>query len=245
MTQREYIIGNVLNELPRDESAAVVHLDDAWDRPGRADGGQTNQNAAGVQYQTHSFDGDGTSVTDVIEASWETLEDGGWLIMDVDDWLMPHAINFISDTYGNVNEPPAYEGGGYRKSGRVVYVTKSDPTRPNRQGTAKYLRQCGYPVVFAHKGETDRFGYASAVQFAHKQRERYGWFSTKPTSPYKVWIDELTEEGDTVVEPCAGTAPACIATQQLYGDEACYTAIDIEPKAKEAFYDRLNDECET
>jgi len=243
---REYIIGDALDELSRDGSAAVIHLDDAWARPKRCDGGSTSGNAPGVCYPTHSFDSSevDTTTVEMIDACWETLEDGGWLIMDVDDWLLPRAIEYIIESFGDVNSPPAYQGGGYRKSGRVVYVTKSDPTRPNRQGTAKYLRQCGYPVVFAHKGETDRFGYASAVQFAHKKRERYNWGSVKPHEPYEVWIDELTEPGDRVVEPCAGTAPACVATEKLYGDNAEYTAIDIEPEACDAFDKRIMDELD-
>jgi len=194
----------------------------------------------GVNYPTHPFDSDERLiVTAVVDACWETLEDGGWLIADTDDWLLPRLLQYLITQYGDVNgQPSPYRGGGYRKTGRVVYVTKSDPTRPNRSGGAKYLRQSGYPVVFAHKGETDRYGYSSAVQFAHRPSERFGWYSVKPVSPYETWIDELTEVGEKIVEPCAGTAPACLAAERLYGDDARYEAFDIEEEARSAFEKR-------
>ena len=236
--EQQYIIGNVMNEMPCDQSASLIHLDDAWARPKRNDE-YSEDSVMGVNYPTHPFDGNGLSVTSVIDLCWETLEEGGWLIMDVDDWLLPRVTNYLINEYGDVNggDKP-YRGGGYRKTGRVVYVTKSDGT-VNRAGGAKYLRQSGYPVVFAHKGETDRYGYSSVVQLCHKPSDDHGWYSLKPIPPYKTWIDELTEEGDTIVEPCAGTAPACIAARDLYGDNISFTAIDVEPDASKAFHRRM------
>lgn len=224
---REYIVGDakeVVGELVERQSADLVHLDDAWARPKRC-------GAFGVEYPTHDFtDPEGVSVADMIDLSFELLADGGWLIVSTDDWLLPRALNYIREHHGDVNA--TYEGGGYRKTGRVVY-TKADGT-PHRGGRDKYLRKSGYPVIFAHKGETDRTSTASAVQFADKPTEHYGWGSTKPIAPYETWIDGLTERGDTVVEPAAGTAPACLAAERLYGTDVNYTAIDTKEGARDA-----------
>jgi len=239
---QQYVVGDVLDELSCDGTASLIHLDDAWARPKRNDE-YSDGAVMGVNYPTHPFDteDDSLSVTDVIDSCWETLEDGGWLIIDVDDWLLPRVSNYIIETYGDVNSPPQpYRGGGYRKTGRVVYVTRSDGS-VNRAGGAKYLRQSGYPVIFAHKGETDRYGYSSVVQQCYKPTETYDWYSVKPLSPYKTWIDELTEEGDTIVSPCAGTAPACVAGLQLYGENINFKAIDIESDAQDAFRSRVVD----
>lgn len=226
---QEYIIGDVRDELQNISDAALIHLDDAWARPARNDYGET---PIGVKYPTHDFE----ITQEVLDLCYESLEDGGWLIMDVDDWLLPRAINYIRETWGDVNDPPAYQGGGYRKTGRVVYITADGS--PNRSGTSKYLRQSGYPVVFAHKGETDRYGYESVIQQCRKRREKYGWGTVKPLEPYEAWLDELAEQGDLVVEPCAGTAPACVAAEKLYGDNIDFVAIDIMEEAKITYQNR-------
>jgi len=205
--QREYVVGDATEVLDSSLDAAVIHLDDAWARPHRCDG--NSNNVLGVKYPTHSFE----TTKKVLDSCYEALEEGGWLIMDVDDWLLPKAISYIKETWGDVNAPPAYSGGGYRKSGRVVYVTADGSV--NRSGTAKYLRQSGYPVIFAHKGETDRSTYESAVQLCRDRRADYGWGSVKRLSPYETWIDSLTEEGDLIVSPYAGTEPARTVEEKL------------------------------
>jgi hypothetical protein len=223
-----YRVGDALAELRSlDESAAVVCLDDAWARPGR-------QGAFGVEYPTHSLE----VSCEVVDASWDALEPGGWLILDADDWLSPRLESYIREEYGDVTAYGDYQGGGYRRRGAVTYVDVSG--EPDRSTPGQYLSNAGYPVVFAHKGETDRRTTAGARQVARHPRRvedgyPYGWGSVKPVEPYRAWIDGLTEPGETVVVPCAGTAPAAIAAEQL-GRE--WIAVDSEPEAREAYLQR-------
>jgi len=224
----EYQIGDALDVL-RDEpagSAALIHLDDAWARPKRCGG-------MGVEYPTHELE---TSF-ELVDACWRVLESGGWLIADADDWFKRELEEHLCETYGNVAE--TYEGGGYRRTGGVTYV-KSDGS-VDRGGAGMYLRNAGYPVVFGHKGETET-AYEAARQIAPRPRKDYDWHSVKPREPYAAWIDALTDEGDRIVVPCAGTAPAAIAAERLYGDAADVLAVDIEPEAKAAYERRRRDE---
>ncbi|RKD95494.1 hypothetical protein [Halopiger aswanensis] len=221
-----YRVGDALAELRSlDESAAVVCLDDAWARPGR-------QGAFGVEYPTHDFE----TTAEIVDVAWDALQDGGWLIADADDWLAPRLETYIREEFGDVSA--WYEGGGYRRRGGVTYVDVGGD--PDTSTPGQYLSNGGYPVIFAHKGETDRRTTASARQVARHPRRvedgyPYGWGSVKPIGPYRAWIEGLTEPGETVVVPCAGTAPAAIAAEQL-GRE--WIAIDSESEAREAYLQR-------
>lgn len=213
-----YIVGDALGELDSmpEDSAAVVCLDDAWSRPKRGD-------AFGVEYPTHEFE----TTTEIVEACRRVLKPGGWLIADADDWLLPRLTTYLREEWGDAAET---YGAGFRKTGRVTLLS-ADGT-PDCSTPGMYLSTGGYPVVFAHKGETDRRTSASASQLARRPQERYGWGSVKPVAPYEAWLDGLCESGERVVVPCAGTAPAAIAAECL-GLEA--VAIDCEPAAKEAY----------
>ena len=220
----EYRVGDALDELATlaDDSAALVCLDDAWARPKRGDeyhdGGQF-----GVSYPTHEFE----TTTKLIDECYRVLEPGGWIIADTDDWLLPKLTQYLIDTWGNAAE--TYRE-GYRKTGRVTLTAASGD--PDRSTPGMYLSTGGYAVVFAHKGETDRRTSESASQIARRPQERYGWGSVKPLSPYRTWVEALTEPGELVVVPCAGTAPAAIAADQL---DRQWLAVDCEPEAKAAF----------
>ncbi len=223
----EYRIGDALDELAKlpNESAAVVALDDAWARPGR-------QGAFGVEYPTHEFE----TTAELVDIVWDVLEPGGWLIADADDWLLPRILTYLCEQFGDVT--PWYEGGGYRRLGGVTYVDVGGD--PDTSTPGQLLSNGGYPVVFAHKAETDLRTPVSARQIARHPRRvedgyPYGWGSLKPVGPYRAWIGGLTEPGETVVVPCAGTAPAAIASEQL-GRE--WVAIDSEHEAREAFRQR-------
>jgi len=220
-----YIVGDALAQLENmpAESAAVVCLDDAWARPKRG-------NAFGVEYPTHGF---GTT-TALLDECKRVLKPGGWLIADADDWLLPKLTQNLVDDWGNAAE--TYRA-GYRKTGRVT-LTSADGS-PDCSTPGQYLSTGGYPVVFAHKGETDRRTTASASQLARRPQDRYGWGSVKPVAPYQAWLDGLCEAGEHVVVPCAGTAPAAIAADRL---GLSWTAIDTEPEAREAFQRRRDDE---
>lgn len=216
-----------------DEEAAAVFLDDAWARPQRAQ-------QFGVEYDTHPFDGSQSvrdhidtsiSTTEIIDAAFDALTEGGWLIADADDWLTPRLIDYLREEYGDV--AATYDGGGFRRLGGVTYVS-CDGT-PDRSTAGMYLTNGGYPVVFAHKGETNRRSSASARQLAERVREDFGWGSVKPIEPYYEWVTGLIEQGELVLVPCAGTAPAAIATEQAFGEDARYVCVDIEPGAREAF----------
>lgn len=252
MMDEGYVIGDALSVLARmdPDQVDVVHLDDAWARPRRCDYGNESAEgtqSAGTMYPTHSFDAEWDGPTydvttaELIDESFRVLKEGGWLIMDADDWLLPNAITYIQEHWGNV--AASYTGGGYRRVGGVTYVTKSDGS-PDRSTAGAYLTNGGYPVVFAHKGETDRRTSESARQLAHQVRADHGWDSEKPIGPYKTWLDGLTEESDFLVEPCAGTAPAAIAFEDLYGDDCRFVAIDVEEEAREAYQRRRSEYIE-
>lgn len=251
-----YVAGDALTQLEDmpAESAAVVHMDANWAAPDR-------NGAFGVEYITHpirpadeadfsdaELAGDliDTSqyIADFIDAAWHVLEDGGWLILDADSYALPRMVNYLRSEFGEVRADDhagrAYGGGGYRKTGRVT-LTAADGT-PDCSTPGQYLSTGGYPVVFAHKGETDRRTKASASQVTRRPQERYGWGSVKPIAPYQAWLDGLCEPGEHVVVPCAGTAPAAIAAERL---GLSWTAVDTEPEAREAFERRRDAELGT
>lgn len=220
-----YHIGDAREELRQlaSESAAVVVLDDAWSRPGR-------NGAFGVEYPTHDLQ----VSFEIVNASWDALAPGGWLICDADDWLAPRLESYIREEFGDVTAYGDYQGGGYRRRGGVTYVDASG--EPDKSTPGQYLSNGGYPVVFAHKEGSDRRTTASARQIARHPRRvetgyPYGRGSVKPIEPYRRWIEGLTEPGERVVEPCAGTGPASIAAASL-GRE--WAAIDIEEAARDA-----------
>ena len=224
----EYRIGDAVSELGSmpDESASLIHLDDAWARPKRGDE-YSDAGKYGVNYPTHELN----TTRRLLDICKDILRPGGWLIADADDWLLPRLVNYLRDEWGDVAE--SYSGGGFRRVGGVTSTTKSGTV--DRSTPGQYLSNGGYPVVFAHKGETDRRTPESARQIAERQRNDFGWTAVKPLSPYEVWLDALLERGDHVVEPCAGTAPAAIAAERLWGDGARVTCIDIEADAREAY----------
>ncbi len=251
-TGRSYVVGDALEVMQQMKSDVVdvIHLDDAWARPRRCDYGHDEAEgtqAAGTSYDTHPFDTEEgeaiapVTTAELIDQSYRVLKEGGWLLLTADDWLLSKAVPYLREHWGDV--AASYTGGGYRRIGGVTYVTKSDGS-PDRSTAGSYLTSGGYPVIFAHKGETDRRTPESARQLAHQVRAEHDWDTEKPVSPYETWIDGLTEEGDYVIEPCAGTAPACLATERLYGEDARWTAIDIDEQAREAHERRRMDDLE-
>jgi hypothetical protein len=254
---KKYIIGDAVEALQRidefvedGQRPALIHLDDAWARPHRAE-------QFGVTYETHDFEPDedepdsGITTTDIIDACKDPLVDGGWLIADADDWLLPQLITYIQEDWGNVAED--YRGGGYRRIGGVTYVDKCshekynsgnfepNELKPDRSTAGSYLSNGGYPVVFAHKGESDRRSSIAARQITSNHIDNYGWSSVKPIDPYEAWVDALIDPDELLVVPCAGTAPAALAAERVarqVGKEANYICIDIEEGAYEAFEKR-------
>lgn len=226
----EYRVGDAVTELDSILDAALIHLDDAWSRPGR-------QGAFGVTYPTHDLE-----VTfEVVDACWNALVDGGWLILDADDWLAPRVESYIREEYGDVTSWGDYQGGGYRRRGAVTYVDVSGD--PDRSTAGQYLSNGGYPVIFAHKADTNRRCTASARQIARQPRRveagyPYGRGSIKPVGPYRQWLGGLVDAGEHVVVPCAGTAPAAIAAEGLWGTDAWVTCIDCEHEARKAYHRR-------
>lgn len=228
---QRYIIGDAIEELRALEGrASVIYLDDAWARPHRA--GQL-----GVTYPTHDFE----QTEEILDACKAALKPDGWLIADADDWIVPKLIQHLQDEWGNVAK--TYRGGGYRRLGGVTYLTKDD--EPDCSTTGAYLTSSGYPVVFAHREDAGRVTDVSARQTAQRQREQYGWGSVKPVGPYYEWLRGLynPEDDGLLVVPCAGTAPAAIAAEQLHADgiyehKPRYVCIDSEEGALEAFRQR-------
>jgi hypothetical protein len=237
----EYIIRDASDALSDlDESPAAIFLDDAWARPQRAQ-------QFGVEYDTHPFDESqeglrdhiDTSITttEIIDACFEALDEGGWLIADADDWLLPRLVRYIQEEWGDV--AASYQGGGYRKIGGVTYL--SSDGEPDKSTAGMYLSTGGYPVIFAHKGETDRRTSVSARQIADRPHNQYDWGSVKPITPYEEWISGLVAEDELIAVPCAGTAPAALAAERVHGDAARYICIDIEEEARTAFNERRSD----
>jgi len=236
----EYVLGDafdVLNKY-RDEAAAVF-LDDAWASPERI----TRLEAF---YDTHPFTeemaaeaGDvdtSTTSVDILSASHDALKQGGWLVSDAQDWVAPHIIQYLVSEWGDASQAhEEYDGGGYRKVGGVTFLNESGT--PSRQTKGTFLSRGGYFVVFAHKGPTDRKTDVSARQLATQPRveEDYGWMSLKPIEPYANWIRGLVDPGELILVPCAGTAPAALAAERVFGDDARYVCIDTDKEAFEAF----------
>jgi hypothetical protein len=241
----EYLIGDALEYLQEGPSRSVdfIHLDDAWARPKRHGGLET-----GV-YETHPFsetaigsvegeDGVDTSltVTDFIEASFDTLKSGGILAMDTDDYLFPHLTAYLNENWAEYC---------YR-SFTVTLLTQGG--EPDRSTPGMYGSTGGYEIVVAQKQSTPIPEF-HPVETAHpagcpceRERRDWGWGTVKTLAPYEDLIKAYTTEGSRIVVPCAGTAPVLIAAERAYGDDCNATAIDIEPEAKEAYERRREDQ---
>ncbi len=242
----EYIVGDAVEHLKQfDNEAAAIFLDDAWARPQRRE--QTS-----VSYQLHPFDehqpADGEQVTDalttteIIDACYDALTPGGWLIADVDDWLLPRFISYLRETWGDAAE--THTDGGFRRVGGVTYLTPEGT--PDRETHGPFLSTGGYSVIFAHKGPTDRRTTVSARQVARWPTETYGRGGrAKPAEPYEAWIEGLVEPGEQIIVPCAGTAPAAIGAQRVFGEAAEFVCIDIEPDAYTGFRTRFDAEFDS
>ncbi|MEA5407706.1 hypothetical protein VB773_09090 [Haloarculaceae archaeon H-GB2-1] len=102
---RSYVVADAIETLQDYQGeAAAVFLDDAWARPKR-------YGHFGVEYDTHPFDDDqdaegyvDTSITttEVLDACYDALMDGGWLIADADDWLLPRLITYLQEEWGTL-----------------------------------------------------------------------------------------------------------------------------------------------
>ena len=211
----EYRISDARGVL--DENPAVACVDLAWARPKR--------NGVHVTYDTHSP----PELWDFVDAAMESLQEGGWAFFDADDWLLPRLITHLQDEWGDVAS--TYKGGGYRRTGTVVYE--------GHPGGGHYFTNAGYHVVMAHKGETDRATSCPSKVITPRVprdvRQEIEWGTLKPIEPYRRWIDAVTEPGELVYVPCAGTAPAAIAAEQI-GRE--WIAVDSEQDAKDAYEQR-------
>lgn len=231
----------VVQSLP-ERSVQFVHLDDAWARPNRNGG-------FGVEYPTHPFDEtDAETVADepgvtteltvveMLDACHRVLVSGGVLAVDADDYLLPKVLEYLAAEWS----PTCY-------AVAETTVLSKDGT-PDRSTPGMYLSTGGTTTVLAWKD-------ASPVPQDHplrehlplhcacqRQREDYGWGTVKPLAPFVQWVRAYTDPGDRILIPCAGTAPAAIAAERLYGDDADVLAVDIEPEAKAAYERRRRDE---
>lgn len=252
----EYRVADWLSVASEYESeAAVVHLDANWAAPER-------NGACGVDYPTHPIRPEDESdfsdaelerdhidtshsISEFIDAAWTALEDGGWLILDADSYAAPRMIDYLRSEYGEVRSDDhagrPYRGGGLRKTGGVTYV-KADGT-PDSAGNGRYGSEGGYPVLFAHKDETDREWSASVRQIARRPRwteptDEYQQGTVKPVSPYRTWLSEIADAGDLVLVPCAGSAPAAIAAEQEWDADANVVCIDPSDSSHDAYQRR-------
>jgi hypothetical protein len=218
---QEYRISD--SQTPITENAAVAAVDLAWARPHR--------NGVYVTYPTYAPN-DG--LWEFVDAVYQSLQPGGWAFFDADDWLLPRLIQYLQENWGDV--AATYRGGGYRRTGAVVYE--------GHPGGGHYFRNGGYHVVFAHKGETDRESTVSAKQVA-KRPDKCEWGTPKPIAPYRKWITSVMELDELLYVPCAGTAPAALGLIKQWGSNANYICVDSESQAKEAFESRKDEEIST
>jgi len=211
----EYRINDARNEL--DESPAIALADLAWARPHR--------NGVHVTYPTHKP----IDLWEHVDAIMNSLVEGGWAIFDADDWLLPRLIQHLQTSWGDVAKH--YAGGGYRRTGAVVY--------DGHGGAGHYFTNGGYHVVFAHKGETNRTTSERSKivtsRVPKSVRNEVDWGTLKPIEPYRRWIEAVTDPDELVYVPHAGTAPGAIAAEGLNRD---WIAVDSEPDAKTAFEKR-------
>lgn len=193
--------------------ASLVHMDPNWAAPARYAG-------RGVDYVCHPIseeclddfteaelardDIDTTRfISEYIDAAWRTLEPGGWLVLDADSYAARRFENYLCDEFGEVRINDAngrpYSGGGFRKRGTVGF--QSQDGSPDCSGTGSYGTEAGYPVLFAHKAETDRT-WSAAVRQLNVRRPRwteptdtYDQGTVKPIKPYRRWLDAIVEPG--------------------------------------------------
>lgn len=235
------------------EQAAVVHLDANWATPER-------WGAQGVDYVTHPIrpederdfsdaelaaDHIDTSryVADFIDAAWQALAPGGTLLLDADGYASHRMRAYLTDTYGEhrVNDDsPAFEGGGFNKQGCVRYETRDgSPDRSDSQGTGSLA---GYPVLFAHKPPVPE--WSESVRLSARRPcytepiDEYSQGTVKPVRPYQSWVSALADAGETVLIPCAGTAPMAIAAEQEWGDDVHIVCIDPCKSSRDAYHCR-------
>jgi hypothetical protein len=211
----DYRIADARKPLSDDVVLAFVDL--AWARPHR--------NGVYVTYPTYSP----PELWKFVDAVYNSLTMGGWALFDCDDWLLPRLINYLRNSWGDV--AATYSGGGYRRTGAVVYS--------DHPGGGEYFTNGGYHVVFAHKGETSRkTGQRSKIitkRPPQEVRQAVDWGTLKPIEPYKKWMQAVTEPKELVYIPCAGTAPGLIAAEQL--NRKCI-AVDSEDEAKMQYENR-------
>lgn len=242
----EYHVGDALEAvqgLP-DRSVQFVHLDDAWARPNRHGG-------FGVEYPTHPFDEDEAqkveeepdvttdqTVVELLDECYRVLKSGGVAAIDTDSYLLPNVLTYLATEWS----PTCYA------LAQTTALTRDGD--PDRSTPGVYFSNGGRTTVLAWKKATpipeghplhQNLPLHCACQ---RQREDYGWGTVKPLPPLLKWIRAYTESGDRILVPCAGTAPAAIAAERLYGVEADVLAIDIEPDAKEAYQQRRSADLE-
>ena len=241
---KRYIIGNAAEVLSEyDSEAAVIVLDDAWAFPQRITRYDND-------FTTHPFDGAHTDVSpslnvdgsvttaDILDACYGALQEGGWLIADAEDWYLPHLIQYIKQKWGDAAQTDdEYEGGGYRRTGGVTYLTSDG--EPERNAERQYLSSGGYSVVFAHKGQTDRHTSASARQLATRPK-KCEQENVKPLSPYEAWLSELMEPDELLLVPCAGSAPAALAAERQF-EQIRYTCVDTDEEWYDVFVQRRSE----
>ncbi|PCR90240.1 hypothetical protein [Natrinema ejinorense] len=244
----EYVVGDASEVLEEyREAAAVTFLDDAWASPQRV-------KRLEAIYDTHPFNErigsqndsapDESTSVEILDACYDSLTEGGWLVSDAQDWVAPHLLNYLVRKWGDASQSHEnYEGGGYRKLGGVTFLCENGEPSDQTKGT--FLTRGGYLVIFAHKGPTDRKTDVPARQLVRQkciQNDKYDWMSIKPIEPYVNWIEGLVDPGELILVPCAGTAPAALAAERVFGDDARYVCIDNNEQAFEAFKRRRENE---
>jgi len=240
----EYIINDALQEISGygDQSFQFIHLDDAWARPKR-------NGAFSVTYPTHPFDEsdadfvDGEpgvttdlTVVEMLDACRRVLKSGGVLAVDTDDYLLPKVMRYFSSEWSETSFA----------IGQTTALTKGGT--PDRSTPGMYGSTGGYATVLAWRD-------SSPVPNGHpcrqnltlhcpcdRQREDWGWGTVKPLEPFLNWIRAYVDPGDRVLVPCAGTAPAAVATEREYGDKVDVICIDVESEAKAAYERRRKDQ---
>jgi len=242
----EYRVADALAVLQDEpaESAAFCHLDDAWARPQR-------NGAFGVEYPTHPFseaDAEqvadepgvetGMTVVEMLDACRRVLQPGGILSVDTGSYLLPRVLDYLQAEWS----PRCF---ALAQTTALTQAGEPDCSTPGMYGstggrTTVFAWRDATPVPQAHPAGENHSLHCPC----ERQREDWGWGSVKPLAPFLDWIDTYTEYGDRVIVPCAGTAPAAIATEWLHGEAANVLAVDIEKEAKTAYERHRADELD-
>jgi len=163
------------------------------------------------------------------------------------EWLVPflresyrvlkdnsHIYLFCND-YAISDFRRALEQTGFVPKRALVWV-KNNHTSGDLEGD--YANKTEF-VVWGHKGRRELNGSRDTNVISEKRVETLHHPTQKPISLMQYFILKSTNEGDTILDPFAGSGTTLIAAKQLKRN---YVGIEISPKYVEICKSRLSQE---